>query len=299
MKRLLLFPLMITALFSLSASEYRESNVLMQEKAVIGSLTGSGYELEINGDEKVLYLDGAQIRRVSEKDGVRTVTEGNRSVTYSGVAQPVRIVTENGESTVEELYEYSADGVLKRVITVTDGVTSSVTEYDYSPSSGLTAFRQNDYSDPMYIGENSYTFLLDGDDVKVSLVSDLILRESGSEGYTSDGDTITVRDGDDVLLYSSETGLLMEMRYSDGRVTEYTYSGRELISEESIKGQEVTLTEYFPGMTRITVKEGEETRRVREKSDGVISETVYRNSEPYAIVTYDSDGKRVLEVKVL
>ncbi len=299
MKRCLLFPMLALSLSMLSAAQFHESNALMQEKGVLTSLTGSGYELKTDGNEKVLYLDGEEVRRVSEMDGIRTVTEKGRSVSYSGSLQPVRIVTETDEGTDEELYEYSPDGVLKRVIHVSGGSVTAIIEYDYSPSSGLASFRRDDFSDPMYISRDSYTFSSDGEDVKVTVLSDLILRESGTDGYSAEGDIITVREGSDELVYSAVTGLLMERRFADGTVTEYSYSDRELVREEKRSGSEVTITEYLPEGMRLTVKDGDEVKRVREKNKDGITETVYRSSSPYALVTYDSDGLRVLEVKVL
>lgn len=298
MKRLLLFHLCLFTLFLLSASEYYESNVLMQEKAVTDRLSGSGYELEKNGEERILYLDGEVVKRVSERDGVRTVTDRN-SVTLYEEGRPVKITREGVDGKREELYEYSPEGVLKRVITVTEDGLESITEYDYTPSSGLSSFRRDDYSDPMYIGRDSTTFISDGDAVKINVVSGLILRESSTDGYSVEDDTVRVREGSDELFYSAGTGLLMEKRTGDGTVTKYEYRDGELVSEESRKGSEVTLTEYLPSLIRTTMKEDGVIRRIREKGASGITETVYRNSMPYAVITYDSDGKRVLEVRII
>ena len=77
MKRLLLFHLCLFTLFLLSASEYYESNVLMQEKAVTDRLSGSGYELEKNGEERnagssiiaapFIFCDSTTLRRKSQE----------------------------------------------------------------------------------------------------------------------------------------------------------------------------------------------------------------------------------------
>ena len=274
----------------------------MQRLEEIDELTFTGYELQVLDNKEILLLNNEEIKRRLMNDSVEVTRENNVTTTIYNPKRPEKIVVEDGELTKEERFEYSNEGVLKRRINLVNGEVVSITSYDYSSSSGLTAFWVNDYQNPYYASANSYTFL-DGDEsTNISMISNVMVKKRDGVTANQNGDNIIIRDGNEEITYALNGDVLKRVIYDGDSISssnEYFYSSGSLAKEINISGNTKKISEYSDRETVITTYDSDNIKARRVISDEGIFETVYRNGKEYALVRYYSDGKRALEVKVL
>ncbi len=275
------------------------SNALGQDLGPIDALTGSGYEGESADGRTLIYLDGEIIKeRESLSDGY-IIREGEREerVIAENGRRVSRTITEPGR--IEE-YRYTyEDDVLSSVTYSVNGEIESITDYIETPSgtlAGISGTEEN-YFTPEYL-----VYVRDGNVLRAyyaprdaEIPEGYTQREDGSwiGTYTSAGETIE-------RVYSQDGLLLSEKR--EGREDIYSYDENgTLIQDEVIEGDTRMVIWYEDG--RPTRSERYYQDRIIAdrvyREDDRISETRYRDGEPYARILFDRDGLRVLEVENL
>ena len=274
----------------------------MQRTAELEEPNKSGYTLQVRDNEEILFLDNVEVKRRVVNNDVEITKEKNVITTIYNPNNPERIVVEVDGKVSEERFEYYDDNRLKRRINMEDGKIVSITSYDYSSSSGLTSFWVNDYIDPYYISNNSYTFIDENESTNISMLSNIMVKKK--EGVTLDqsDDKITVRSNDEETIYSINGDVIKKNFYSGDDIVssiDYFYENGDLVKEIFTHGDIKTITEYNGNENYITTFENDKIKSKRKISSNGIYETIYRNGNEYAIVRYDVDGKRALEVNML
>ena len=127
---------MLLFLLPLNAS-YFESNALGQFIASKESLSGTGYEGEVNNGRTVIYLDGEVVRERVETENGYTVTEDGytESVTLDSSGRRISDRVDDGTIT-ERVYSYDGDRLSSVAITDGDGI-SRIIEYIDTPQGHL------------------------------------------------------------------------------------------------------------------------------------------------------------------
>ena len=114
-----------------------QSNALMQPLAVLEGEPDGGWWLVEEGYQRRLYYEGQLVATEDRSDGtlVRSGVDTEVTITFSG-GRPVDEVREDG---TRLSYTYRADGTLDSILTTHSDGTSSLTVYDFSPITGLSA----------------------------------------------------------------------------------------------------------------------------------------------------------------
>ena len=302
MKSFLVITILLICSSTLFASSYYKSNALMQRIAELEEPNKSGYTLQVRDNEEILFLDNVEVKRRVVNNDVEITKEKNVITTIYNPNNPERIVVEVDGKVSEEKFEYYDDNRLKRRINMEDGKIVSITSYDYSPSSGLTSFWVNDYIDPYYISNNSYTFIDENESTNISMLSNIMVKKKEGVTLNQSDDKITVRSNDEETIYSINGDVIKKNFYSGDDIVssiDYFYENGDLVKEIFTQGDIKTITEYNGNEKYITTLENDNIKSKRKISSNGIYETIYRNGNEYAIVRYDVDGKRALEVKML
>ncbi len=310
--RLFLLALLLLPSF-LFADGYYTSNAIGQVKESIPMLTGVGYEVEERGNEKLFYLDGSVIKRELQEQDKRITQEGDKTteiISKNGLVQEERI--KEGETLETIKYEYSDNGILNKMVKTIDGSLQSVTIYSYDPSTLLSAIRSDD--DTSLLSSSAYAYPEGEGLVMITVYPSFLKRDdsSVSDKHSSETDEegnllLKEKRGDNTLetLYSESGDIISEKLFSsDGAIiseTFYTWQDDELLSKLQREGERSTETFYESGRVLYSQHyvSGKLEKRQDYLSTGMIDEIVYRDEKPYALIHYDSDGKRVLALEML
>lgn len=276
------------------------SNGLMMALEELPHATSSGYELEIDGDVGILYLDGTEVARRTVSDGSVVLSGSDGSQVVSRYDGDGRLVYRS-DSGIETRYAYDGRGILSSAtFTGPDGLVG-VNEYFHTPEGTIT--RIDSYQGGVYLLPSSSVFSFSiGDDsgvfTKDGAVSDPVVEDGEKSGFTplpdggvrvsrSDG-TIVEYDGSGRIVATSGAGSSVSYSY-DGQgnimMVSSTFEDRKVVEEYSQGGLVSRMTEYDDGRT------------VEERFDnGTRVETRYRDKEPYVRIVYDEDMSTVREV---
>lgn len=288
------------------------SNALMQTLEILPQAPSEGYYIITDGSTDTLYLDGESVCTLTRSGDteIRSDASGVTTRVFDGD----RLVSVTGPDGEEKRYEYSDDGILERVTTYSDGQAVRVIQYSYTPQTGLSAVIDlSDASASFYSGtEMTYR---DGETVRVvdslrlqdGMRAGLIPETEGSIFSSEDGHTVTEPwEGNVRVSVYDAAWKLTEQRIEDssGNVlssSEYTYDengNRASLTE--ISADERRVMKYTDGvLSSMEVYRADELAGSYDYSGPEIRETRYRNGRPWAEVTYDSDGIRVLDVRML
>ena len=303
MKRSLLFLFLLISVPCFA--EVFQSNALGQNLGTIEALTGSGYEGESDNGTTVIYLDGAVVRKRSERADGYTLEYGDtvESVRFTEDGKRAEWRIENPDS--EEVHTYFYDGDRLSSVSVSEnGELVRRIVYLDTPSGMLAAITGSNDS---YISPSFYLYELDGNSVRFTYHSNGVVTR---EDLSKPGMTYDVED--DGSWRESETrsdGTVAERLYSaDGRLVEETegdsstsYKYDEngtVIESRMVNGSEEVISLYEDGrlVSSETLTDGV-TDRVRNYLDsGEIEEIRYRDGIPEYSILFEGDGVRVREI---
>lgn len=283
----------MTSLFSASY----ESNELGMRLSQKEALDGTGYELSVEDDVEILFKDGSEIRRVERNDdGYLIIDEGGRiSITLD---DEKRIIREESQEGVRR-NNYSDDGLLISSVLSAGDEIISYDSYFYDSIGNLIRLDSLDFS---YVFSDYSFYFGSGDDVSfVTEGMSSAFSSSAADGIIrmEDGSIVSHESDGKVRTYSP-SGLLMREEHGD-EVRSFSYSEDGSLSSESIaRGHETEIRHYEnSALKRIEYYDGEEMKKVRSYDEGSIEEKRFRDGRPYAIISYDMDGRTVRDVKIL
>ena len=287
-----------------------QSNALMQPLAVLEGEPDGGWWLVEEGSQRRLYYEGQLVATEDRSDGtlVRSGVDTEVTITFSG-GRPVDEVREDG---TRLSYTYRADGMLDSILTTHSDGTSSLTVYDFSPITGLSAVWRIDGDGVWLFSADTVAWKEEDGYHSVELTA---LQNSGDA--LASGEAEVGEDGSVSLVEETEEGILTSvynpsMRLSsrtlsgaDGLVIwredyEYDNSGDLFFMSRSADGRRVD--SYYVGgdlVQSVSLASGlvEEVRI--HLQDGRQYVEYYRQGEPYARVLYDLDGLRVISLEML
>lgn len=307
---------LFTLAFSLHAAVY-ESNALMQPLRLLPEVPSQGYYIVEDGNERTLYLDDEAVKTViSDKIGETIITR-NETVKrnfHDGRLMSESIISDGHQADLS--YEYSENGILRRIIYSSDGEVYRVVQYNYSPLSGLTAVVDATHdSVSLYEGtfvsyrSDGRSEVRDGENMILSLKSGAEISDDTDIVYSDDGGFSvreTVPDGIMVSTYDENLVLRSEvLSDQQGNVIsskEYIYdrNGDLFFIRERSDGLINDL--YYVGgrlAEKVESTDAGVNNRYVYNEDGTIMCTRYRDRKPYADIHYDSDGRRVLSLEML
>lgn len=287
-----------------------QSNALMQPLAVLEGEPDGGWWLVEEGSQRRLYYEGQLVATEDRSDGtlVRSGVDTEVTITFSG-GRPVDEVREDG---TRLSYTYRADGTLDSILTTHSDGTSSLTVYDFSPITGLSAVWRIDGDGVWLFSADTVAWKEEDGYHSVELTA---LQNSGDA--LASGEAEVGEDGSVSLVEETEEGILTSvynpsMRLSsrtlsgaDGLVIwredyEYDSSGDLFFMSRSADGRRVD-SYYVDGnlVQSVSLSSGlvEEVRI--HLQDGRQYVEYYRQGEPYARVLYDLDGLRVISLEML
>ena len=287
-----------------------QSNALMQPLAVLEGEPDGGWWLVEEGSQRRLYYEGQLVATEDRSDGtlVRSGVDTEVTITFSG-GRPVDEVREDG---TRLSYTYRADGTLDSILTTHSDGTSSLTVYDFSPITGLSAVWRIDGDGVWLFSADTVAWKEEDGYHSVELTA---LQNSGDA--LASGEAEVGEDGSVSLVEETEEGILTSvynpsMRLSsrtlsgaDGLVIwredyEYDSSGDLFFMSRSADGRRVD-SYYVDGelVQSVLLASGlvEEVRI--HLQDGRQYVEYYRQGEPYARVLYDLDGLRVISLEML
>lgn len=294
--RIITFLLTALIMESLFSASY-ESNELGMRLSQKDALDGTGYELSVEDDVEILFKDGREIRRVERNDdGYVIIDEGGRiSITLD---DEKRIIREESQEGVRR-NNYSDDGLLISSVLSAGDEIISYDSYFYDSSGNLIRLDSLDFS---YVFSDHSFYFGSGDDVSfVPEGMSSAVSSSAADGITrmEDGSIVSHESDGKVRTYSP-SGLLMREEHGD-EVRSFSYSEDGSLSSESIvRGHETEIRHYENSALKgIEYYDGDEMKKVRSYGDGSIEEKRFRDGKPYAIISYDMDGRTVRDVKIL
>lgn len=287
-----------------------QSNALMQPLAVLEGEPDGGWHLVEDGNLRRLYYEGQLVATEDRSDEalVRSGVDTEVTITFSG-GRPVDEVREDG---TRLSYTYRADGTLDSILTTHSDGTSSLTVYDFSPITGLSAVWRIDGDGVWLFSADTVAWKEEDGYHSVELTA---LQNSGDA--LASGEAQVGEDGSVSLVEETEEGILTSvynpsMRLSsrtlsgaDGLVIwredyEYDSSGDLFFMSRSADGRRVD-SYYVDGelVQSVSLSSGlvEEVRI--HLQDGRQYVEYYRQGEPYARVLYDLDGLRVISLEML
>lgn len=307
---------LFTLAFSLHAAVY-ESNALMQPLRLLPEVPSQGYYIVEDGNERTLYLDDEAVKTViSDKIGETIITR-NETVKrnfHDGRLMSESIISDGHQADLS--YEYSENGILRRIIYSSDGEVYRVVQYNYSPLSGLTAVVDATHdSVSLYEGTSvSYrsdgrSEVRDGENMILSLKSGAEISDDTDIVYSDDGgfsvretvpDGIMVSTYDENLVLRSEVLSDQQGNVISSREYIYDRNGDLFFIRERSDGLINDL--YYVGgrlAEKVESTDAGVKNRYVYNEDGTIMCTRYRDGKPYADIHYDSDGRRVLSLEML
>ncbi|MBO8442743.1 MAG: hypothetical protein IAC42_03160 [Spirochaetes bacterium] len=287
-----------------------QSNALMQPLAVLEGEPDGGWWIVEEGSQRRLYYEGQLVATEDRSDGtlVRSGVDTEVTITFSG-GRPVDEVREDG---TRLSYTYRADGTLDSILTTHSDGTSSLTVYDFSPITGLSAVWRIDGDGVWLFSADTVAWKEEDGYHSVELTA---LQNSGDA--LASGEAQVGEDGSVSLVEETDEGILTSvynpsMRLSsrtlsgaDGLVIwredyEYDSSGDLFFMSRSADGRRVD-SYYVDGdlVQSVSLASGlvEEVRI--HLQDGRQYVEYYRQGEPYARVLYDLDGLRVISLEML
>ncbi len=310
---LILFLIISTPLV---ASTY-SSNSIGQIKAETASLSGSGYELEIEGDVTKLFFDGELIQTTVVEDNLKTISTVDSTEIYkSEDGKCISLTVLEGDTKTETFYEWDGD-ILVRKRTVIDGILNSIITYFVSDGD-LLGYQEVLQEETKITLVNNKTIGYTTEDLTKGEVVNyydnglLFKTEFGKElnsvpivekvedtlVFTDKKDTETVR-----TVYDSR-GLITEKENISDEVllkkANYSYTETGVITEEVvIEGNKKVISSYTGGkLSSIATYIEDELFSVRYLGDEIY-EIRYKKGKPFARLLYDEDGQSLLEIKVL
>ena len=264
-----------------------QSNALMQPLAVLEGEPDGGWWLVEDGNLRHLYYEGQLVATEDRSDGtlVRSGVDTEVTITFSG-GRPVDEVREDG---TRLSYTYRADGTLDSILTTHSDGTSSLTVYDFSPITGLSAVWRIDGNGVWLFSADTVAWKEEDGYHSVELTA---LQNSGDA--LASGEAQVGEDGSVSLVEETEEGILTSVYNPSMRLSSRTLSGADgLVSRVDsyyVDGdlvQSVSLSSGLVEEVRIHLQDG---RQYVE---------YYRQGEPYARVLYDLDGLRVISLEML
>lgn len=290
----LLISLIMTSLFPASY----ESNELGMRLSCKDALDGTGYELSVEDDVEILFKDGCEIRRVERNDDGYVIIDENDSRISITLDDEKRIIREESQEGVRR-NNYNDDGLLISSVLSAGDEIISYDSYFYDSSGNLIRLDSLDFS---YVFSDHSFYFGSGDDVSfVPEGMSSAVSSSAADGITrmEDGSIVSHESDGKVRTYSP-SGLLMREEHGD-EVRSFSYSEDGSLSSESIaRGHETEIRHYEnSALKKIEYYDEKELKRVRSYGDGSIEEKRFRDGKPYAIISYDMDGRTVRDVKIL
>lgn len=311
---LILILLLLNAnLFALSYS----SNAIGQLVKPIPVLTGQGYELEVDENVSSLYLDGALVEQTIVQDNLKTITRENESESIKiENGKCVYRSLKKGDELVEVYYEWEAD-LLKRKRTVCNGEMQSIITY-FMDNETLLGYQEVTFEHKTLtlINNNSLGYTTKDSTIgevinhydNLIFKSDFSAADEVSIPIVEENDNkiiITDRDGDESIKTSyAKSGLIIDKKYSllDSVVKQenYTYDEDGQLQEKVlVEGDKKLVSSYKDGkMESVTTYVNDELFSIMYYKTEIY-EIRYRNGKPFARLTYDEDGKSLLELKIL
>ncbi len=311
---LILILLLLNAnLFALSYS----SNAIGQLVKPISALSGNGYEVEVEGKTTSLYLDGELLEQRFEEDGIKRIVRGEEEeIIKTEADKRIYRSLKKGDELSEVYYEWDGD-FLKRKRTVLNGELQSIITYIMDGETLLgyqeVAF---DHTKLTLINNKKlgYTTEDSSSGEVINHFDNLIFKSEFSP--KEEINVPLVEEVDDTLIITDKKGdgsvkttydkggLILEKAQSVAdevvKLSNYTYDDERQIKEEvATEGDKKIFSSYKDGkLEKVTTYLKDELFSIRYH-DAEIYEIRYRNGKPFARLTYDEDGKSLLELKIL
>lgn len=288
MKKAALTALLLIIPFLLFASFYK-SNQISQALEEIENLTKEGYCLEVNENEKKLYLDGNLIEtntKIVEDNCIYEKKITDYSI-YTRVFCDSRLLRESYESENESysiIYSY-LDGLLV-LCTYIDEIKESTTAFLRDRSGRFVAIQRND-SLSMDMGS---VFFNEGRSFVI------VSKNTVVEGTaTFDGKTTIIENQEDRYIY--EDGLLVRSENSKS-YSLYFYEDYILLRKQTYFENKMT-EEHYKGTVLTQSLEYENDNLVSKtifSKDGNVQE-LYDKGVLIAIVHYASDNRSIESIE--
>lgn len=289
----------------LSAAVFN-SNAVGQKLEEKEAFEGYSYELITGENVTEFYEDGELVWRRSDAEGSRIVEEGDLTVVtqYDEKGRPLSEFTYAENSAIEKRYEYSDDGILSQIITLKDGQIETLTIYNFSTLSLLSSVKVN--GEQSYFSSSSYTFTDEGNVVIVDNYPNYQVRRGEEEVSYDDEGNLTVISGTRETRYRLDGQIASQIeRNEEGEAIlsiewEYDDEG-ELVRISTTRGEEREVAIYEDGKEALIefYRAGLLVRTRCDNEDGTIREIEMRYGKPFAAITYDVDGLRVLSLEIL
>lgn len=305
--RLLMVVMLLSCLSSLSA--YRVlSNALGQDLGPARNEEPT-YLLEIEGDKRTLLFEGKPIQQTIVEGDQITMTDlekGTSTVkTYSGK----QLMSEK-EGKKETAYVYDGEGRLVRINVFLDGTLESMTFFCHDASTGKLSSVVESGTIRAFGPDGSFDLADDNDSFHYGKIGNMYVKEGEGNGssFSEENGLLTttrIEKGNTVKESFDDDGNVVVRTITDakGKVTRsaYVYEQGDVVGKTTAdaSGTETT-TSYQDGdiVSVSTTKDGI-LRSILEYGDEGKMETVYNNGEPYAIVLYEGNTKKVKEVRYL
>lgn len=305
--RLLMVVMLLSCLSSLSAYQVL-SNALGQDLGPSRNEEPS-YVLEVEGDKRTLLFEGKPIRQTTVDGGKVTMTDlekGTSTVkTYSG-----KQLMGEKEGKKETTYVYDGDGRLERINVSLDGSLESMTFFCHDASTGRLSSVVETGTIRAFGPDGSFNLADEKDSFHYGKIGNMYVKEGDANSpFVSDENglltTTRIEKGNTVKESFDNDGNVVVRTTTDakGKVTRnsYVYEKGQVVEE--------TATDALGTETTTAYKDGDIVS-VSMVRDGILRsfmeyglegkmETVYDNGNPYAIVVYEGNTKKVKEVRYL
>ena len=281
------------------------SNALGQDLGMIEMLTGSGYEGEENGSERVIYHDGEVMQRRIENEDGYTIEYGDRTerVKLGENGERSEWTVEQGDRTETHTYFYTDDRLSSVSVSV-DGELQRRLVYLETPSGTVAAITGTNDS---YISPSFYLYENDGDAVKFTYYENgLVIREDLSDpslSYTIEDDgswkeSKILPDGTVMEKIFDTSGRLVQESAGEAvTIYEYGEDGELQLSVVQDGGNE-TRTHYTDGSVSSIemLADGILTKERKFLESGDIEEIRYKEGRAEYSILFEGDGVRVKEI---
>lgn len=287
MKRICVLIITFLSLMPICALTY-ESNLIGQKLRNVTSLPDSGYAIQENGDESILYLDGKAVSRTerlsSGDDIIETCTELSSGKTRVKVYSRGLLITETDEDGNVTNYGY-VEGHLAFCSTGSADQVQEIVFFLRSSADGsLMAVREGEtirFVNDSYIFQNNELLHQVAEDLVVS--GDYEVLDDGMIRYEKNGAS---------YIYSP-SGLLMSVELN-GVISEYFYDARTLVKVETTDGSVRSIENYRDGKAfeKLVYENGVLASLTEYRSGGNV-QYLYRDGRRIAAVYYRQDNRTV------